>query len=41
MFDEAAAIFIGLGVDETSVIGFAGPCALDPRKAASCPASPS
>jgi len=32
VFDEAAAIFIALGVDETSVIGFAGPCALDPAQ---------
>lgn len=32
VFDEAAAIFIALGVDETSVIGFAGPCALDPSQ---------
>ncbi len=30
IYDEAAAIFIALGIDETSVIGFAGPCALDP-----------
>ncbi|MBM4219685.1 MAG: hypothetical protein FJ171_08660 [Gammaproteobacteria bacterium] len=29
VFDEAAEIFIALGLDETSVIGFAGPCALD------------
>ncbi len=32
VFDEAAAIFIALGVDETSVIGFAGPCALNPAQ---------
>ena len=32
VFDEAAEIFIALGVDETSVIGFAGPCALDPAQ---------
>lgn len=29
VYDAAAAIFIGLGVDETSVIGFAGPCAVN------------
>ncbi len=29
VFDQAAAILIALGVDETSVIGFAGRCALD------------
>ena len=28
IYDADAAIFIALGVDETSVIGFAGPCAL-------------
>jgi hypothetical protein len=27
IYDADAAIFMGLGVDETSVIGFAGPCA--------------
>jgi hypothetical protein len=32
VFDEAAAIFKALGMDETSVIGFAGPCALDPAQ---------
>ena len=32
VFDEAAEIFIALGVDEQSVIGFAGPCALDPAQ---------
>jgi hypothetical protein len=30
IYDAAAAIFIAIGVDETSVIGFAGPCAIDP-----------
>lgn len=30
IYDAAGAIFIALGVDETSVIGRAGPCALDP-----------
>ena len=40
VFDEAAAIFSALGVDETAVIGFAGRlCAQSMRKAASCPAS--
>ena len=29
VFDANAAIFMALGIDETSVIGFAGPCALD------------
>ena len=29
VFDANAAIFQGLGVDETSVIGFAGPCGLN------------
>ena len=29
VFDADGAIFIALGVDETSVIGFAGPCAVD------------
>ena len=29
IYDAAAAIFIGLGLDETSVIGFAGPCAIN------------
>jgi hypothetical protein len=29
IYDAAAAIFIDLGVDETSVIGFAGPCNFD------------
>ena len=32
IYDAAAAIFIALGVDETSVIGQAGPCALDPAQ---------
>ena len=32
IYDAAAAIFIALGMDETSVIGFAGPCALDPAQ---------
>ena len=32
IYDAAAAIFIALGVDETSVIGFAGPCAIDPAQ---------
>jgi hypothetical protein len=32
IYDSAAAIFIALGVDETSVIGFAGPCAIDPAQ---------
>lgn len=32
IYDEAAAIFIALGVDETSVIGFAGPCAVNPAQ---------
>jgi hypothetical protein len=32
VFDETAEIFIALGMDETSVIGFAGPCALDPAQ---------
>ncbi len=32
VFDDAAAIFIALGVDETSDIGFAGPCALNPAQ---------
>ena len=32
IYDAAAAIFISLGVDETSVIGFAGPCAIDPAQ---------
>jgi hypothetical protein len=30
IYDAAGAIFIALGVDETSVIGQAGPCGLDP-----------
>jgi len=30
IYDENATIFIALGIDETSVIGFAGPCAIDP-----------
>lgn len=29
VFDADATIFIALGMDETSVIGFAGPCGLD------------
>ena len=29
IYDAAAEIFIAAGVDETSVIGFAGPCAFD------------
>jgi hypothetical protein len=29
VYDEAAAIFIALGIDETGVIGFAGPCAIN------------
>lgn len=32
VFDADAAIFRALGVDETSVIGFAGPCGLDPSQ---------
>ena len=32
IYDAAAAIFIALGVDETSVIGQAGPCGLDPAQ---------
>lgn len=32
VYDEQAEIFIALGLDETSVIGFAGPCALDPSQ---------
>lgn len=28
IYDAAAAIFIDLGLDETSIIGFAGPCAI-------------
>ena len=30
VYDANAAIFQDLGIDETSVIGFAGPCAIDP-----------
>ncbi|MEX0734137.1 MAG: hypothetical protein WD944_01105 [Steroidobacteraceae bacterium] len=30
IYDADATIFIALGIDETSVIGFAGPCAIDP-----------
>ncbi|MGH8196972.1 MAG: hypothetical protein ACRETI_02275 [Steroidobacteraceae bacterium] len=30
IYDEDATIFIALGIDETMVIGFAGPCAIDP-----------
>jgi hypothetical protein len=29
IYDTAAVIFIDLGLDETSIIGFAGPCALN------------
>ncbi len=32
IYDAAAEIFIALGIDETSVIGFAGPCAIDPAQ---------
>ena len=28
IYDAAAVIFIDLGLDETSIIGFAGPCAI-------------
>jgi len=30
VYDSDATIFIALGMDETSVIGFAGPCSIDP-----------
>lgn len=32
IYDEDATIFIDLGFDETSVIGFAGPCAINPAQ---------
>ena len=32
IYDAAGVIFIALGVDETSVIGQAGPCGLDPAQ---------
>ncbi len=32
IFDETAAILIALGLDEDAIIGFAGPCALDPSQ---------
>ena len=32
VYDDDAAIFIALAIDETSVIGFAGPCGFDPAQ---------
>jgi hypothetical protein len=30
IYDDDGSIFVAVGMDETSVIGFAGPCAIDP-----------